>query len=129
MVNDVDDQAKRRRRVTDTSTIEARHAVEGTMDRFAEWRGALAKIGAQAQRRPSSAERAAMIDRCAEIEAELRAARTDLIANLIETPRQVRGHSRVVDVEKALDGIEVELRQLGQKLSARPSTGVSPSTR
>jgi hypothetical protein len=128
MVSEIDEPPTRRTRVTDTSTLEARHAIEGTLEKFAEWRAALAKIGVQAQRRMTSIERAAMLDRCTQIEAELMAARTDLLANLMETPRGVQSHSRVVDVEKALDGIEIELRRLSRTLGDIPRRVVSPST-
>ena len=47
--------------------------------------------------------------RCQEIEREIADVRTDLIVNLAEAPQRVSGHSRVVDIEKALDNLERSL--------------------
>ena len=48
---------------------------------------------------------------------ELLAARTDLIIELAEAPRVISGHSRVADVEKALDNIEAALKDIERRLS------------
>ena len=39
----------------------------------------------------------------------LAAARADLISNLMGAPRKVAGHSRVVDIEKAIDSPEAAI--------------------
>ena len=70
-----------------------------------------------AERRFNEAERKAMLERCAAIEGELLMARTDLIEGLADAPQKVAGHSRVVDVERALDNIETAVEALRKRLS------------
>jgi hypothetical protein len=105
-----------RRRVSDTSAAEARRAVEATLQRFGGWRDDLASFAVRVERRFSESERTRMLERCAAIEAELREAREDLLGALIDAPRSVAGHSRVEDVEKALDGVEATLGVIRGKL-------------
>lgn len=106
-----------RRRTMDTSNGDARRAVAATQAMFAAWRMDLAKFQGLVERRFTQPQRAAMLARCAEIEDELRAARTELIAGLMDAPQKVAGHSRVVDVERALDNIAAGVDELRRRLS------------
>lgn len=106
------------RRQTDTSNAEARRAIAESWSQFSPWRSDLAHFNARAERGASERDRAEMLARCAMIETEVLATRTDLIVNLAGSPPRVAGHSRVVDVEKALDNIEQSLRELRRKLNA-----------
>jgi hypothetical protein len=112
-----EDLARRKRRVMDTSGADARRAVAEIVSLFAPWRFDLARFAARAERHFTRAEQQAMLRRCAEIEKQLLAARTELIVSLADAPRTVAGHSRVVDVEKALDNIEVSVKRLRGKLT------------
>ena len=105
-----------RRRRADQSNVRARAAVAATLERFDDWRRHLAIFEVSAERRSSPDERAAMLAHCARIERELASARTDLLLSLADAPRPVAGHSRVVDVEKALDSIELALARVRRKL-------------
>lgn len=111
------EEQPRRRRVMDTSNGEARRAVAEIVARFSSWRLDLARFSALAERRFTADDRNTMLARCAEIEAELLAARTELIVGLAEAPQRVSGHSRVVDVERALDNIDASVKQLRGKLT------------
>ena len=104
------------RRRTDQSNVKARAAVAATLDRFGAWRRRLAVFEVSAERRFSPEERAAMLAQCVQIERELAAARTELLLSLADAPQPVAGHSRVVDVEKALDNIETALAGVRRKL-------------
>lgn len=106
----------RARRAIDTSNREARQAVEPTVEQFHAWRSALAMLAVRAERRFRDADRQAMLERCAEIEGEIAGARSGLRAGLAEASEKVAGHSRVADVERALDGIEAAVRELRKKL-------------
>ena len=57
-----------------------------------------------------------MLRRCDEIAREIADVRGDLILDLAEAPQPVAGHSRVVDIEKALDNIETALRDVRARL-------------
>ena len=57
-----------------------------------------------------------MADRCGEIAREIAEVRTDIIFLLADTPRDIAGHSRVVDIEKALDNIEMKLAGVQKQL-------------
>jgi len=94
-----------------------REALEPTLTHFNAWRADLASFAVKAERHAGDRERQAMLERCAAIEDELLAARTDLIFELAEAPRVIAGHSRVADVEKALDNIEAALKDIEHRLS------------
>ena len=106
----------RKRRVMDTSSGDARRAVAQIVSRFSPWRLDVARYTAHVERSITSAEREVIVARCEEIEAELLEARTELILGLADAPRKVAGHSRVVDVERALDNIEAGVRALRARL-------------
>ncbi|RYE09765.1 MAG: hypothetical protein EOP22_07935 [Hyphomicrobiales bacterium] len=109
-------EEERKRRVVDTSNGEARRAVAITIASCGPWQQELAKYTAWAERRRSSRETQEMLDRCDEIEVEVRQARVALIEGLMDAPRRVAGHSRVADVEKALDGIGARIEALRRQL-------------
>lgn len=94
-----------------------REALEPTMSQFNHWRSDLASFAVRADRHAGDRDRRAMLERLAKIEAELRAARTDIIIELAEAPPVIAGHSRVADVEKALDNIETSLGEVRRRLS------------
>jgi hypothetical protein len=58
-----------------------------------------------------------MLDQCALIRGQLTEARTELILRLADAPQRVSGHSRVVDVERALDGVDAMLDDLDARLA------------
>ncbi|MEO7223654.1 MAG: hypothetical protein ABIY37_14390 [Devosia sp.] len=93
-----------------------RGALEPTLTHFNAWRSDLASFAVRAERHALDRDRRAMLERCAAIEAELLEARTDLILELGEAPRAIAGHSRVADVEKALDNIEATLGDIRRRL-------------
>lgn len=105
-----------RKRQMDTSNGEARRAVKATLARFDGWRLDLARFSAQADRGFGEQMRQAMLKRCSEIDAEVQETRTDLLINLADAPQRVAGHSRVVDVERALDNIDLDVAKLRRKL-------------
>jgi hypothetical protein len=94
-----------------------RAALEPTLSQFNGWRSDLASFAVRADRQAGDRDRRKMLERLGAIEAELRAARTDIILELAEAPPPIAGHSRVADVEKALDNIEASLRDLQGRLS------------
>ena len=97
--------------------VVVREALAPTLTQFTAWRSDLARFAARADRPSGDRERRMMLERCAGIEAELRAARTELIIELGEAPQAIAGHSRVSDVERALDSIEAALADICRRLS------------
>lgn len=90
-----------------------------TLTRFAVWRGELAVIASRESRsRPySETERVAMLATCGRVSAESAAAQAELAADLSEAPEGLRKSSRVVDMEKALDGLRSMVEDLQDKLA------------
>ena len=64
----------------------------------------------------SGSNRAALTDDCAAIRSEVLAARTDILLALADAPARIAGHSRVVDVERALDSVDVAVKAVEQRL-------------
>jgi hypothetical protein len=102
---------------TENPNTVVRDALGPTMAQFNGWRADLASFAVRADRHAADPDRRRMLERCAAIEQELLAARTDLIIELAEAPRAIAGHSRVADVEKALDNIEAALADLRRRLT------------
>lgn len=110
-------EESRPRRITDRSSRDARDAVADVVERFAPWRHTLATMTAMAERgRLANAERTGIEKQCEELGASILEARTELLAQLIDAPTKVTAHSRVVDVERALDNIEAGLLHLNRLL-------------
>jgi hypothetical protein len=110
----MDPQDHPRPRAVDHSNQYARKAVSDIVDRFTPWRLAIAQMKGRAQHRRvlSREERQDMLDQCDGIANGLLQARTDLLIDLAEAPIKVTAHSRVVDVERALDNLEASLLDL-----------------
>jgi hypothetical protein len=102
--------------LTRSSDQLAREALAEALTYFPKWRSDVARFEMTAERARKPVERAPMHERCDEIEREIIEVRTALILNLAEAPQQVSGHSRVVDIEKALDNIESALRDVKARL-------------
>ena len=85
-----------------------------TMDRFPGWRQRCAFMAAAAAR-PDS-DPAPLVEDCATIRAEVQEARTDILLALSDAPPRLAGHSRVVDVERALDSVEAAVQAVERQL-------------
>lgn len=106
-----DDQEKKKRE-TSASIAEAREARTAIADIIAACgplRDRLAMITFKAQRRLNEAERAHLLEECAEIQTAVQESRTALLLALMDASRAVLSNSRVADVEKALDNLEAGL--------------------
>ena len=84
------------------------------MERFPDWRQRCALMAAEAERR--GGDGAHLTEGCAAIRAEVQDARTDILLALADTPPQLAGHSRVVDVERALDSVETAVTAVERRL-------------
>lgn len=91
-------------------------AIADIVGRFAAWRYALTLMAAKLARPHSGDEWHTMREQCRNIRRQLTEAHTDLLVSLAEAPAAVSGHSRVVDVERALDGIEAMLDGIERSL-------------
>jgi hypothetical protein len=111
----------RKRRVMDTSNRDARRALAGTIAKFILWREDIAAFKILSARASSDGEREAILSRCSAIEHEVLDARVEILSALAEAPRGVAGHSRVVDVERALDNVDSELVAIRTQLSPATS--------
>src|SRR3569832_852035 len=79
-----------------------------TMARFPEWRQRCSFMAAAAER--PGIDLAPLSEGCKRIRAEVHQARTDILLALADTPARLAGHSRVVDVERALDSVDTAVR-------------------
>lgn len=104
------------RRQTNPTGAQARRAVAPTLMHFEAWRSSLTLLIARSERRFSDEEQIEMLSRCIAIDAELLEARTGLLLDLADAPAPVSGHSRVVDVEKALDGVAATVAGVRRRL-------------
>jgi hypothetical protein len=85
-----------------------------TVARFPAWRQRSAFMAAAAARPTGDTTR--LTRDCAEIHAEVLAARTHILAELADTPPELAGHSRVVDVERALDSVDAAVTEVERRL-------------
>lgn len=108
--------ADRAARVVDRSDQIARTALADALTYFPKWRDDVARFSMTADRARSRFDPEPMLARCEEIEREIADVRGDLILDLAEAPQPVSGHSRVVDIERALDNIELALRDVKARL-------------
>lgn len=116
MANEHEAEPKKARKV-DTSNRDATRAIAEVMRQLAPLRDRVAVVSARAQRRPTENERADMLAECDEISNAFRACRQDLIVALMDAPTRVRHHSRVQDVERAIDSLEQATRATMDRLS------------
>lgn len=84
------------------------------MARFPEWRQRCAFMEAAAAR--PHIDRAPLVEDCATIRAEVQEARTDILLALADAPPRLAGHSRVVDVERALDSVDTAVQAVETQL-------------
>lgn len=112
------EQQSQKKRVTDKTNAEARRAVIEIGRRLGPMRERIAMIDAHAQRGVSDPLRGNLIDECLEITESFREARVDLLCNLIDAPARVTSHSRVADLEKAIDNLESAVAGAKAKLLA-----------
>lgn len=111
------------RRKIDRSDQVARATLAEALACFPKWREDVARFAMRAQTMRRPQEREAMLMRCDEIAEEIAAVRADLILDLSEAPQKVSGHSRVIDIERALDNVEASLRDVQARLGAYRVTG------
>lgn len=100
-----------------------RVALAEALSHFPAWHDDLARLEVRTARGVPGRERAVMASRCGEIAREIAAVRTDIIFVLADTPQAIAGHSRVVDIEKALDNIELKLAGVRQQLGPSSLAG------
>lgn len=111
------------RRKIDRSDQIARAALADALTHFPKWRDDLALLAIRADRVSGAQDVERIVLRCEEIARELSDVRAGLILELADAPARICGHSRVVDIEKALDNIENALRNVTARLE---NAGVSP---
>lgn len=107
---------KRRSSESHLTRKQAMLVLSNVVGRFGAWRSELAIIASRVARPHSEAERVAMRTACVRIATQVSDAHAEIIIGLAGAPQSVRGHSRVVDVEKALDGVEASLEDLRDQL-------------
>lgn len=90
---------------------EARAAISDVVDRLEPLRNRAIFIGAKV-RHATRQERPKLAEECRRIELAIGDARTELIIRLMDAPPSVAGHSRVLDVEKAIDSLERSLEDV-----------------
>ena len=89
---------------------EATHALAATISRMEAWQNRARIL--QALVRSPAADRAMILSEAKSIRGQIMGARTEVIMILVDASAGVRGNSRVVDVEKALDGLDETLREI-----------------
>jgi hypothetical protein len=109
--SEMNDDGAPRRRVMDKSNSQVRLALAQSIAQIGEWRSETALLSAQAARSDGRASER-LLARVSEIQAGIMAIRMDLLAGLADAPPAIKGHGRVVDVEKALDNLEAMLREV-----------------
>jgi hypothetical protein len=100
------DEEPRKRRVIDTSAGDARRAVADAVRSLQPLREQVALIAARAERPLAAAERQRLCQQCENVERICQEVRVALRERLMDAPHKVVSHSRVTDVEKALDNLE-----------------------
>ena len=114
-----EDSAPRKPRITDTTAADARRAVATIAEQCGPFRARIAVISVRARRRLRSVDREALVIECGAIAKELAEARTELMSRLIDQPQRVLSHSRVTDIEKSLDNLEISLTEARNALDIR----------
>jgi len=88
-----------------------RLAVADVMSKLEPLQARVAFLAAKGGRVRGAVDRKAMEAECQEIEAVVGEVRTELILRLMDAPPLIAGHSRILDIEKALDSIERSVKQ------------------
>ena len=101
-----------------SSDQHVRAALADALSHFPAWHDDLARLEVRTARGVKGRDLPAMADKCGEIEREIAEVRTDIIFVLADTPRDIAGHSRVVDIEKAFDNLELKLAGVRKQLGA-----------
>ena len=104
-------EGDRRPRVVDHSTRDARVAIATVVSDLERHRSRLAVIAARARHGVSRDEQMSLRKECLAIRLAIHQARLEVLENLMDAPPKVAAHSRVVDVEKALDNLERALSE------------------
>ena len=85
---------------------EASAAISDIVEGLEPLRTKLAFIGAKSSRSRTASEGAVLLQECLWIESSIAEARTLLVLRLMDALAVVSGHSRVLDVERAIDSLE-----------------------
>jgi hypothetical protein len=99
-----------------SSDQHVRAALADALSHFPAWHDDLARLEVRTARGVPVREKPAMADRCGAIAREIAEVRTDIVLVLADTPRDIAGHSRVVDIEKAFDNLETKLAGVRKQL-------------
>ena len=99
-----------------SSDQQVRAALADALTHFPAWHDDLARLEVRTARGVAARDLNAMATRCGEISREIAELRSDLIFLLADTPQAIAGHSRVVDIEKALDSLEAKLAGVQKQL-------------
>ena len=108
--------------MVDRSDQIARTALADALTYFPKWRDDVARFSMTADRLRGGYDREPILARCEEIAREIADVRGDLILDLAEAPQPVSGNSRVVDIERALDNIELALRDVKARIEPGASS-------
>jgi hypothetical protein len=100
-----------RRRVVDTSNRDVRRALAASIEQIGQWRSEVALLKARAAHF-NGAGTDHLFRRIGEVEAGIMEIRTELLLDFADAPQKIKSHSRVVDVERALDNLEATLRDV-----------------
>ena len=113
----MDMEAPRKKRAVDNSNGDARRAVADVVRRLEPMRAKVAIVSARTSRTHSSAERTELLAECDEVARACQDSRIELLDRLIDAPFKVVSHSRVADVEKAIDNLEAAVIAAKRQLS------------
>jgi len=98
-------------RVMDYSRRDAKLAVADVAKLIEPWHTTLALTAARATHALNRKAREELTAECDRIERAIAEARAELLVRLLDAPQKVTSDSRVVDIEKALDNVELQLRR------------------
>jgi len=120
---------RRRAAPSGESGRQAKRAVSDIIDRFGPWRASVARMLVQSDRMCSAAERVSLEKECEQLETAVRIARLEVLDRLIEAPHKVVSDSRIVDVERGLDSLELSLANCRARLAEVTSRAAISSKR
>ncbi len=108
------------RRSPSAESVTRRHAVRSVasvVKRIGPWRQTLLIVAARVTRKTTPEERQQLLAICEDVTAEIASARVDLIHQLMDVPDGVAGHSRVADVENALESLDAAISGIRSALA------------